>query len=399
MIKRACLAIIIVLLSARVLPAAAADASGTVTNSTPNPVSPPPDASAKAQSPGAGEQKEDNSAVCDKDLPEARLGPSSKVIVALDPDTLWRPRDAEVRFTFKSGQGSQPQISQVWVCFRWSNPAPKLTLDAIHTYLVSPLVRSVSTTTGIPEYGAIVPALPELPEGVVGRWKATSVVSSTGIYTVPLADMQIVAELADQAHTKVAVVLPVGITSVNAAIVGVIIAMSIAFGILFALAPHPAAFGDADWVIRVISTRKGIASLSQFQIMLWTLVIGAASIYVMVLSGNLIVISAGTLTLLGIAGGVSVVDPLTKSSVTAKNTIAESIIKPHWGQLLSSDPSIENSEIDVNHVQMLVFTLITAIFVGIKVAVSYEIPTIPDNFLLLMGISNGVYIAGRQLNP
>jgi hypothetical protein len=35
--------------------------------------------------------------------------------------------------------------------------------------------------------------------------------------------------------------------------------------------------------------------------------------------------------------------------------------------------------------------------VTIKVAVSYSIPEIPENFLVLMGISNGVYLAGRQI--
>jgi hypothetical protein len=54
-------------------------------------------------------------------------------------------------------------------------------------------------------------------------------------------------------------------------------------------------------------------------------------------------------------------------------------------------------EIDVTRVQMLLFTLISAAFVGLKVIVSYEIPAIPENFQLLMGISNGVYIAGRHL--
>jgi hypothetical protein len=46
---------------------------------------------------------------------------------------------------------------------------------------------------------------------------------------------------------------------------------------------------------------------------------------------------------------------------------------------------------------MLIFTLISAAFVIVKVVVAYQIPAIPDNFLLLMGISNGVYLTGRTL--
>jgi hypothetical protein len=46
---------------------------------------------------------------------------------------------------------------------------------------------------------------------------------------------------------------------------------------------------------------------------------------------------------------------------------------------------------------MLGFTLITAGFVVLKVIDGYEIPEIPDNFLILMGISNGLYIGGKKL--
>ena len=50
--------------------------------------------------------------------------------------------------------------------------------------------------------------------------------------------------------------------------------------------------------------------------------------------------------------------------------------------------------------QMLYFTLVTAVFVALKVITSYEIPVIPDGFLILMGISNSVYVASKfAANP
>lgn len=58
--------------------------------------------------------------------------------------------------------------------------------------------------------------------------------------------------------------------------------------------------------LQIISTRSGYASLSQFQLILWTLVIGVGAVYVMVLSGNLLDITTGALVLLGISGGVTV---------------------------------------------------------------------------------------------
>jgi hypothetical protein len=60
-------------------------------------------------------------------------------------------------------------------------------------------------------------------------------------------------------------------------------------------------------------------------------------------------------------------------------------------------PDRSRPEIDVTRLQMLAFTFITAAFVLIKVITDYEIPSIPTNFLVLMGISNGVYVGGRSL--
>ncbi len=66
-------------------------------------------------------------------------------------------------------------------------------------------------------------------------------------------------------------------------------------------------------ILRIISTASGWASLAQFQIILWTLVIGAGAVYVMTLRGTLIDISAGTLGLLGIAGAAAVGSQLKSS--------------------------------------------------------------------------------------
>ncbi len=61
---------------------------------------------------------------------------------------------------------------------------------------------------------------------------------------------------------------------------------------------------------------------------------------------------------------------------------------------------IQGRELDVTRVQMLFFTLITAVFVVLKVMTSYEIPIIPEGFLILMGISNSVYVGSKlATNP
>lgn len=66
-------------------------------------------------------------------------------------------------------------------------------------------------------------------------------------------------------------------------------------------------------LLRIISTATGWASLSQLQIILWTFVVGAGAVYVMSLTGSLIPISAGTLALLGIAGGATVLTEIKTS--------------------------------------------------------------------------------------
>jgi len=44
---------------------------------------------------------------------------------------------------------------------------------------------------------------------------------------------------------------------------------------------------------------------------------------------------------------------------------------------------------------MLLFILITAVFVLLSVLTTYAIPEIPTGFLTLMGISNGVYLGAK----
>lgn len=63
---------------------------------------------------------------------------------------------------------------------------------------------------------------------------------------------------------------------------------------------------QTNWLLRIISTPSGFASLSQLQIVLWTFVVAVSAVYVMSLSGQLIQITNGTLVLLGIAGAAGI---------------------------------------------------------------------------------------------
>lgn len=79
-------------------------------------------------------------------------------------------------------------------------------------------------------------------------------------------------------------------------------------------------------------------------------------------------------------------------SVTCASTGARI---PLWSDLIIA-PAGGNT-VDMARVQMLFFTVIGAVFVGLKVYTGNKIPDIPDGFLLLMGISNGVYLTAKVI--
>ncbi len=335
--------------------------------------------------------------------PPSAEGTPSNIVVELDPDTLWRPRGAEVRFKIV-GRGGVLNVTKVRVCFGWGNPGIPFT--EVNQLVGSPQVRSVPNDTGTPEYGALVPALKGIPNKYwwPGRIFGPGPYVFTSAFTVPVSDM--VVEVSTATGPPIVMSVQVGITSVIIGWVVAAVVLVLFFWTLHAIAETRKVPGRT-LVLRVIATPDGYASLSQLQVLLWTLVVGLSAVYVMVLSGNLISITVGTLTLLGIASGAALFARLPRPGSDARS--AESGDEapadpaappapqtlPEWADLLI--PNRATQEIDITRVQMLAFTLISAAFVVVKVVVTYEIPEIPPNFLLLMGISNGVYVGGLQL--
>ena len=401
--------------------ARAADSATTGPNADTPPLHPAPPAAAPKECP---------------ERPSPTVGAPSSMLVELDPDTLWRPRGSEVRFTIR-GPGGPVVVKMTRVCFGWSSPDGAF--QPMHALVGSPEVRSVSNPSGATEYGAVVPGLRNIPNGE--WWPRRSLYQGafvfTGAGTVPVADM--VVEVTPADGSPVVTAIQVGITFGPVAWVVVAAVVLLLWGIMAAIARERRIAGR-NLLLRIISTSDGYASLSQLQIVLWTLVVGLSAIYVMTLSGNLISISEGTLTLLGIASGSALLArvPVRPTQTTTATTVPATIpttpatptapatltapapattattpatptapapgpvmgapvaqLTPEWSDLII--PNRQVREIDVTRLQMLAFTLITAAFVVIKVVVDYEIPAIPANFLILMGISNGVYVAGRRL--
>jgi hypothetical protein len=313
-------------------------------------------------------------------------------VIYIEPGKDWQPRGGQIEFTIKAA--NQLGDATILVCFGWQNgqqhpedytqsaPARILGMDAD---------RSLRLAVTIPN---LPPAPPrdfqaEDPTKRAGRY--------TGFWIVPLANMRV---LAFDATGKILLdsQVPVGITSaiLSAAVaIGVVVVALL----LLSIIKLPSLAPPATLPLRLVSDANGYASLSQFQIILWSFVVGASAAYVMALSGTLIEITSGALVLLGISSA-AVLGARIKASQDARAagllpTAAIPQRRPQWSDLVRGD----DGQIDVTRLQMAFFTLIAAAFVTLKVGVSYTIPTIPENFLLLMGISNGVYLAGKYTKP
>jgi len=223
---------------------------------------------------------------------------------AVQPDPPWQPRGGTVAFTVRANAPDLKGVAVV-ACFRWSlgqEGAEACTKKAAAggtnavspsacRWHSSPRVWVTRFTDNEVTYNAIV------PRDLGAR---TDSVQKMAFGMVPLADFRVIVT-GGPAGAGVQVVRPLGITSPGFAAFCALAAAAIALLMFRAFAKMRGVPGD-DILLWLISTRNGVASLSQLQIMLWTFVVGAGAIYVMVLSGTLINITSGTLTLLGIAG-------------------------------------------------------------------------------------------------
>jgi hypothetical protein len=129
--------------------------------------------------------------------------------------------------------------------------------------------------------------------------------------TVPMADVFVVATGAS-AQDAVTFTANIGISTPWMALLGAATCGVAVWFCLILWANNRHIKGGR--FLRVIATPNGIASLSQFQILIWTFVIGMGVVYVMMLSGNLIDIPNSTLGLLGITGFALVGSKLSANS-------------------------------------------------------------------------------------
>jgi hypothetical protein len=371
---------------------------------------------------------------CDKPS-SPRVTDHGPISVSVNPATAWQPRGGEVLIAVK-GEPTRFVGLSFLACFAWNRIQAKDYFSAAGlgsaTWEEGFVMVRPSDQTGLMNLGVVVPPLDWAPTGLLDRW--FSPVRSAGLGLVPVADMRLIA------YTKEAVlfdeVRPVGITNVFVALLVTTATLALALAILHRLAAGPRlaamsppgtsrarvivetlkAAVSGTWILTLVQAPDGRASLSALQILLWTLVVAASAVYVMTLSGNLINITPGTLTLLGIAGAAGLIAAFAKTSTTstgqdgtpgaAKAMVATPTAMPspvapvihtdgaapQWRDLVL-DP--KSKAPDITRIQMLLFTVVSAAFVIMQVLNYFVVPDIPVGYQILIGLSNGVYVGNK----
>jgi hypothetical protein len=327
----------------------------------------------------------------------ASAGGASIVPEVAGQQKNWQPPGGEIGFTVRSFT-QIPSDALVDVCFRWMRSG-----EHQDNYVVARPIHLDLTDSGrLLKVTVVVPVnLPKSPP----RWGGDG--EYAGLYLVPLAEVRILVlgknpdgsllVAADVSHA-------IGVTNPFWALLLAALTVLAAFAVLSFVGRRRlrrTGLDDVGLIIRIITTPDGYASLSQLQMVLWTFVVAASAVYVMVLAGELIEVTSGTLVLLGISGAVTVGSKLHDSAQVAKAVAAAPaapLRRPRWSDLVLNDTD-GHREIDITRVQMLYFTLITAAFVVMRVLTTYVIPEIPQGFQILMGISNAVYFGSKVAQP
>ena len=188
--------------------------------------------------------------------------------------------------------------------------------------------------------------------------------------------------------------------------------------VLYGLAGFAVRHRWKHWIVlhplKVIADTSGRASLSNAQVLFFTLIVLWLSIYWVIREGSLVAVDSSVLTLLAIAvagSGVGMITDSTRFQASAenlawarrKNWIEKDFTKastervPRVGDLLTSDGNF-----DVARFQAVGFSLVIGIallYNGATAAVASEFSAfvVDDTYLALIGISQGAYVGGKYV--
>jgi hypothetical protein len=238
---------------------------------------------------------------------------------------VWRAPGEVVTFTLQ-GSGLAQTGRRVLVCFALQGQ-PFAQAGAV-------VVERIEQGTDTLTYSAVIPPKLSRKARFIGAPRVGLVARAAEIKIIVSDTVGHVLTVATRGF---------GITSVGVSLFLAALSAALAYGFIWTVSRVLNVPGTG--LLRIISTRQGVASLSQLQVMLWTLVIGTGAVYVMAISGQLMDIPDGALVLLGITGVVTGGAKL-QNALTSKRTTAA----PAPAILVTQAPAV------VSGVQALIIT-------------------------------------------
>ncbi len=165
--------------------------------------------------------------------------------------------------------------------------------------------------------------------------------------------------------------------------------------------------GGWRWLgpVALTATRSGRSSLSNLQVMFFSLLIFAIVLFVLLRLGTLAELSADILLLLGISAGGAAGARVTERGrsrlsfenyawLRNKEWTEERISVPSWAALFTNDEAF-----DISKFQLAVFSLIVGVALASLGVSALETFKIPESMLGILGLSQAVYVAGKAVTP
>lgn len=141
-------------------------------------------------------------------------------------------------------------------------------------------------------------------------------------------------------------------------------------------------------------TPFGTYSISVAQALFWTFIVAFSCVYVYTLKAAFIIIPSQILILLGITGGTALA---SRINAVTRDVVPKELMKnikrtniPRLRDMISI-----SGRMNIYKFQMMVFTLITGIIVLVELIKACNFPEIPNTLIMLMGLSNTLYLGNE----
>ncbi len=239
--------------------------------------------------------------VCNNPIEPTLQGKDISSIVTLKEGITSHPLGEEVSLVVPTVSISKPGVGLI-TCIRWQ---PRLGNDEKQEWIGNLPLRVIKSELNETIVNVRLPEREQFKnQDLAGFWELST------------AEIRFI--VIDSATSTLDTVLPIHIISAGFSLFVAIISCIIFWLLCFAIAKsrNIQGHGATGFMLKIIVNQYGYASLSQFQIMLWTFVVGGSAVYVMVLTGRLINIED---TMLYLLGGAGVVSTLTAMKATGAN--------------------------------------------------------------------------------